>query len=291
MLKTNRTCLVAQAAQGKIQHPIANPSFPYRMEHDGNLVVVPTIGSITYDVRVGDNAFGLVGDHVEPCVSILNPDRTFNSALCLMSCIGNHARVLSGEAKGAVGRVTGIHGGCDHVIIDFPPEILEKMAIGDEILVRTYGQGLKLEDYPDIKIMSIDPDLFEQLGIREEGGQLAVPVAAVIPAHLMGAGLGENSAYTGDYDLMTADMSEICKYHLETLRFGDLVFLENCDNSYGRCFRNGAASIGVVIHGDCAPAGHGPGITTIMTTSVPGLKPIVTPAANLAHYFGIADKK
>lgn len=257
------------------------------MMADGSLVVVPTIGSITYNVRVGDPSFGLEGDHVEPGVSIVNDNPNFNAALCLLACIGNRARIISGEAKGSTGYVTGIHGGCDHVIIDFEPETLEKMVIGDEIQIKTYGQGLKLEDHPDIQLMSLDPELLDKLGITEDGPVINVPVTAVIPAHLMGSGIGCNSAFTGDYDLMTADMDEIKKYGLEKLRFGDLVFLDNCDNTYGRCFRNGAVSVGVVIHSDCAPAGHGPGITTIMTACSGNIRPIISEGANIASYLEI----
>ncbi len=60
------------------------------------------------------------------------------------------------------------------------------MVCDDKILVKGYGQGLALVDYPQVKIMSIDPELFGKLNIREENGKLVVPVAAVIPAYLMG---------------------------------------------------------------------------------------------------------
>ena len=49
-----------------------------------------------------------------------------NMALYTFSCVGNAARVASGEAKGARGFVTGHHGGGNHTIVDFPRAALEK---------------------------------------------------------------------------------------------------------------------------------------------------------------------
>ena len=43
-----------------------------------------------------------------------------------MSCIGNEAKVVSGAAKGKKGIITGKHGGCNHIIIDFPLKVMEK---------------------------------------------------------------------------------------------------------------------------------------------------------------------
>mgnify|MGYP000464808478 CR=1 FL=1 len=38
-------------------------------------------------------------------------------------------------------------------------EVLEEMDSNETILVKAYGQGLKLLDYPEIHMMNIDPDL------------------------------------------------------------------------------------------------------------------------------------
>ncbi|MCG4775145.1 DUF4438 domain-containing protein, partial [Lawsonibacter sp. DFI.5.51] len=80
-------------------------------------------------------------------------------ALMTFACIGNEAKVVSGEAKGAKGYVTGMHGGIEHVLVHFDEETLENLAIDDKIMVKAYGQGLKLEGFDDIHIMSIDPNL------------------------------------------------------------------------------------------------------------------------------------
>jgi hypothetical protein len=51
----------------------------------------------------GDRAFGWAGDHVEPGVSIANPDEKATSRSITCTCIGNVAEVMSGraEARGA----------------------------------------------------------------------------------------------------------------------------------------------------------------------------------------------
>lgn len=285
MLKTNIKKLVIQSVQGKIHHPLA--PYPYRISHEGEPRVLPATGGITYNVKVGDPAFGWEGDHIEPGVSIRNENSKENGALCLFSCIGNEARVITGDAKGAKGYVTGVHGGIDHVLIYFKEEDLEKMAIGDSILIKAYGQGLKLTDFPSIKVMNIDPDLFMKIGIKEENGKIKVPVTAVVPPYLMGSGIGASNAYSGDYDIMTADKDEIIKNGLDKLRFGDLVLLKDCDNTYGRGYLKGAVSIGVVVHSDCIKMGHGPGITTIMTCKEGLIEGVITEDANLANYLNI----
>lgn len=281
MLKNNRDKLVKQSLQGKIHHPLRGT---YRISHEGEPRILPATGGITYNVKVGDPAFGWVGDHVEPGVSIRNENTAENGALTTFACIGNEAKVVSGEAKGAKGYVTGVHGGIDHVMIYFEEEDLENMAIDDKILVKGYGQGLALENYPEVNIMSIDPSLFSKLGIKEENGKLTIPVAAKIPPYLMGSGIGSPSAYTGDYDIMTADKEEVEKYGIDKLKFGDIVLLQDCDNSFGRGYLKGAVSIGVVIHSDCIKMGHGPGITTIMTCKKDLISGVIKENANIGEY-------
>lgn len=94
-------------------------------------------------------------------------------------------------------------------MIYFDEETLEDLAIDDKILVKAYGQGLSIENHEDIAVMSIDPNLFWKLGITEKDGKLQVPVVAKVPAYLMGSGTGSSNAYSGDYDIMTADKEEI----------------------------------------------------------------------------------
>lgn len=280
-MKTNKTRLVMQSLQGKIHHPLGGN---YRITHEGQPQILPATGGITYNVKVGDPAFGWAGDHVEPGVSIRNEDTSENAALTTFACIGNTAKVVSGDAKGALGYVVGVHGGINHVMIAFEQDDLENMAIDDKILVKGHGQGMQLTDYPEISVMSIDPELFEKLNIKEENGELTIDVVAEVPAYLMGSGIGSPSAYTGDYDIMTADTEAIKEFGLDQLRFGDIVLLRDCDNSYGRGYLKGAVSIGVIMHSDCVKMGHGPGVSTIMTAKKALIKGNVNPDANIGKY-------
>lgn len=286
MLKTNIEKLVMQSVQGKIHHPTI-PASPYRISHEGMPTIVPATGGITYNVKVGDSAFGWVGDHVEPGVSIKNENNAENGALNTLSCIGNEARVTSGDAKGSRGIVTGTHGGIEHVLAYFHYEHLEKMAIDDHIQIKSWGQGLSLEDFPKIKIMNIDPNLFLKMNIEEKNGKLQVPIVAKVPAYLMGSGIGSASSYSGDYDIMTADIEEIKSLGLDKLRFGDIVLLQDCDNSYGRGYFKGAVSVGIIIHSDCIKMGHGPGVTTIMTCKEGLIEGVIDGNANITQYLGI----
>ncbi|WP_250675643.1 DUF4438 domain-containing protein [Paraclostridium ghonii] len=281
MLKTNKDKVVKWSVQGKIHHPLA---LSYRVTHEGKPVILPSTGGISYNVKIGDCVYGLAGDHVEPGVSIRNEDIRESNALMTFSCIGNEAKVVSGEAKGAKGYVTGMHGGIEHVLIHFDEETLEKLAIDDKIMVKAYGQGLKLEGFDDIHIMSIDPNLFEKIGIKEKGDKIQVPVVAKVPPYLMGSGIGSSNAYTGDYDIMTADFEEIKRLGLDKLKFGDLVLLEDCDNTYGRGYLKGAVSIGVIVHSDCVTLGHGPGVTTIMVSKNTTIEGIIDENANICNY-------
>lgn len=286
MVKTNIEKLVMQSVQGKIHHPTMS-SPPYRITHEGFPLILPATGGITYNIKVGDTAFGWAGDHVEPGVSIRNENTSENGALNTLSCIGNEAKVISGEAKGARGFVTGTHGGIEHVITYFHHEYLEKMAVDDVILVKAWGQGLSIEGFPEVKVLNVDPNMFLKMGIVEKDGKLEVPVTAKVPPYLMGSGIGSSSSYSGDYDIMTADTDEIERLGLNKLRFGDIVLLEDCDNSYGRGYLKDAVSIGVVIHSDCVKMGHGPGVTTIMTCKKSLIIGKLSENANIVNLLGI----
>jgi len=293
LIKTNRKQLVMQSIQGSIAPPVKSHGFA--VDYQGRPFILPGVGGITYNIKVGDPAFGWAGDHVEPGVSMAanldNRRDSKNSALNILACIGNKARVVSGDAKGALGTVTGTHGGIEHVLVDFADEDLEKMAIDDKILIKAYGQGLRFCDYPDVMAFNIDPDLLEKLGLVEKNGRLLVPVAAKIPGKLMGSGIGSSDVASGDYDITTQDQDEVKRLGLDRLKLGDLVALEDADNTYGRSYRNGAMSIGVVVHSDCLLAGHGPGVTTILTSVKPVLEPVVEAGANIAAYLGIGRSR
>ncbi|MEW6723850.1 MAG: DUF4438 domain-containing protein [Bacillota bacterium] len=284
-MRTNREKLVRISVEGEIAHPMAR--MPYRTGYDGVNRVHPGTGGITYNVRVGDLALGWEGDHVEPAVSTRNKDNDANGAYNTFACVGNEAVVISGDAKGARGVVTGTHGGIEHVIIDFQPEDMEKMSIGDKIRIQAYGQGLKLSDYPGIEVLNIDPDFLEKLGIKEVGGKLQVAVTVKVPAVAMGSGLGSSTAHRGDYDITTQDPATIKEYGLEKLRLGDIVAIMDASAFYGWSHRRGAVIIGIVVHSDSKISGHGPGVTTLLTCNHGEIVPVIDPKANIADILGL----
>jgi hypothetical protein len=286
MLKTNVEKLIKISVMGEIASPTIRSV--YNVSATGTPVVLPGVGGITYNLRVGDPACGWEADHVEPGVSVENKENdtrsgvAANTAFNVLSCVGNEAIVASGDGKGAKGVVTGKHGGIEHVLVDFPPETLEKLLPGDRILVKAYGVGLKLVDFPEIKLMNIDPRLLEALDPTPNYGKLEVPVAHIVPAAIMGSGLGANQVNSGDYDIQLFDPTVVAQYGLENLRLGDLVAIIDADNSFGRIYRQGAVSIGVVVHTNCVTAGHGPGVTTLMTSSSGNIIPKINMTANIA---------
>lgn len=282
MIRTNKERLVIQTVMGKIHHPTLQAGGAMKLCHDGSYIVSPSVGGITYNVKIGDSVYAMDCDHVEPGVSLRNSDDRENGAMNALACIGNTATVVSGEARGAKGIVTGFHGGIEHTLIYFSQDDLEKMLPNDSIVIRAHGQGMKLLDAPEIVCTGIDPTLLEKLDIKIVDGVMEIAVAAVVPAHLMGAGQGSGNAYSGDYDIMTADWQEVCKHNLDKLRYGDIVLLENCDNTFGRGYLTGAVSIGVVVHSDSTVMGHGPGVSTIFTCKKPLIQGKLDAKANLA---------
>ena len=287
MLRTNISHLVKISVVGEVASPIMGKS-PYRISADGHPLVLPGVGGITYNVRVGDLATGWEADHVEPGVSIKNKEKDerfpegANTALNVLSCVGNEVVVTTGDAKGDKGIVTGKHGGIEHVLVDFQPEVLEKLVIADKTIIKAFGVGLKLLDFPEVKIMNLAPRFLEAIPVKSTGDKLEIPVTHKIPATIMGSGLGANQTYSGDYDIQLFDENMRAKYGLDDLRLGDLVAIMDADHSYGRIYKEGAVSIGIVTHSDCVISGHGPGVTTFFTSSSGKIVPKINSKANIA---------
>ena len=289
-MKTNKDQVVIQSVQGIVHHPTAKGD-GYWVGYDGKGRISMSVGGITYNYRIGDSCMHIPGDHVEPGVSLTNPDAKEGLALMSLACIGNPAKIISGDAKGRCGFVTGKHGGINHVIIYFDEETLELLNINDRIAIKACGLGLQILDHQEIFVMNIDPALFEKLAIKEcDDGALEIGVTHIIPAYLMGSGLGETTMMNGDYDIMMQDHDTISALHLNTLRFGDLVYIEDHDNAYGPHYHKGSGSVGIIVHSDSFTSGHGPGVTIIMTAQNYRLKPVIDPSANLANLL-LSDKK
>lgn len=292
MIKLNIKQLVKTSVLGEIASPVFREL--YQVSHKGEALNLPSVGGIVYNVKVGDSVRDWIGDHIEPGASTINKEgkegrySSENTGYNVLSCIGNEARVISGEAKGDKGVVTGVHGGIEHVLIDFSDKTLEKLNHGDKIQVRAFGLGLSIVGHSEIKFFNLDPSLFNKIKpVFDKQKNLVVPVVAKIPPYLMGSGLGQRSVVSGDYDITMTDDKTIKKLGLDNLRFGDIVAIEDTDNSFGRCYKPGAVSIGVVVHSDCVLAGHGPGVATIITSAKGKIKPEINKNANIGYYLKI----
>jgi hypothetical protein len=287
MLRTNVEKLVKISVVGEVASPVFGRGV-YNISAQGTPLVLPGVGGITYNVRVGDSACGWEADHVEPGVSIENKENDprfgqgANIALNVLSCVGNEAVVVTGDAKGAKGVVTGKHGGIEHVLVDFQSETLEKLMLGDKVLVKAFGVGLKLLDYSEIKVMNMDARFLDALKPKAKGDRLEIPVTHIVPAAIMGSGLGANQTYSGDYDIQLFDEDARKEYRLDGLRLGDLVAILDADHSYGRIYKQGAVSVGIVVHTNCVTSGHGPGVTTLFTSSTGKIVPKIDAKANIA---------
>jgi hypothetical protein len=262
--------------------------------HDGVPRVLPGTGGIVLNRRIGDLCVGLAGDHIEPGVSLHNNGREVigprdgpNNALLTYACVGNLARVVSGPCSGKTGVVTGKHGGINHVMVDFPTEVLLRLQIGDRVQIVSHGMGLRLLDHPRITAMNCSPRLLRRWGLVEQDGRLHAPVTHLVPARLMGSGLGKNTAWRGDCDIQLTDRETRRRYRLGSLRFGDMVAIVGNDTRHGPSVRHARVTIGVIVHGDSTVSGHGPGVTALLTGPLSLLRPRLDGQANLAHIFGV----
>jgi hypothetical protein len=291
--RINQADLVIVSVAGQIAHPVGGTN-PYRIGQDGIPRVLPATGGIVLNHRIGDRCVGLAGDHIEPGVALHNNQREVvgprngpNQALLTYAAVGNRARVISGPCQGQQGLVTGKHGGVNHVLVDFPSAVLGRLQIGDRIQIHACGLGLSLLDYPEIQAFNCSPALLKRWGLREQDGALQVPVTHLVPAAIMGSGLGKNTVWRGDYDIQLFDPDIRQRYRLGSLRFGDLVAIIHGDARFGPSYRQGRITIGIIVHGDSTVSGHGPGVTVLLSGPAQRLRPVYDPQANLAVIFDL----
>lgn len=291
-VRTNAEKLVCVSVMGQIASPgfAGLPAVPYQLSSEGQPFLLPTYGGIVYNVSVGDSAYGWLADCIHPGISISLKDDNANRGLNLFACVGNTAVVMSGDAKGERGIVTGKSGRfSEHVIIHFSKAAREKMAIGDKIVVRSLGVGMELADHPGVMLKSCSPDLLGGLEVTSSSdGKLNVPVVAVVPPHLVGAGAGLTSE-GGSLHIQTTDKTALREAGLDTLRLGDVVALADTDSSWNHGYLRGAVGIGVIGQGDSPRSGYGPGVTLLMTSMTGGINPVVTPGVNVREIFGLGE--
>ncbi len=291
-LTLNTDKLVTVSVMGRIASPgfPGLPASPYLLSSEGEAFLLPMFGGIVYNVSVGDSAYGWLADTIHPGISIHLKDDRGNRGLNIYACVGNEAIVMTGDAKGERGIVTGKSGRfSEQVIIHFPKALREKMAIGDKIVVKARGVGMSLAEQPEIRFKSCSPELFEKLGATAgENGQVCVPISAIVPPHLVGAGAGLTSE-GGSLHIQTTDKAALAEHGLDTLRLGDIVAIKDTDSAWNHGFRRGAVSIGVIGQGDSPRNGYGPGMTVLMTSPAGNIEPVVTPNLNIKDLFGLED--
>ena len=260
---TNVNQLLTQILAGEVWPPLAD-RHGYRVDPDGRAFFLPGMGGVTLGVHVGDPATGHAGDHVEPGLSIRHRETSANYALQYLTCIGNRVEISSGPAKGAAGFVIGQHA---YVLVDMDGEEMRHVTTGDQVSVVAQGQGLRFEEHPDVVVKNVSPSLLDAMpGGTIADGRLEVHVSTVIPAEAVGAGAGMASEYANT-DLMGAyaGLGDDLSLGLEGLRVGDVVALVDQDHRFGRGYREGWTTIGVISTATCMLYGHGPGPSSILS--------------------------
>jgi len=281
-VETNADRLVTQVLSGEVWPALAD-RHAYRVDGDGRPFLLPGMGGVTLGTHLGDPATGLASDHLEPGLSVRHRDVGANYALQYLTCVGNVVTVVSGEAAGETGVVIGQHA---YVLVDAADGVLERTTVGDRVRVRACGQGLVLTDHPGVRVKNLSPEVLDRMpGGTTADGRLEIHVAVRVPAEAAGAGGGMASEYANT-DLMGAyaGLSEDLSLGLEGLRIGDVVVLQDQDHSWGRGYRPGWLTIGVISTGQCALFGHGPGPSTLMSGPAEAFALVDDAAANLAAY-------
>jgi hypothetical protein len=279
---TNAPALVHQTLTGEVWPPLGDRHV-YRTGPDGQAFALPGMGGMTLGVHCGNPATGYASDHLEPGASVRHRDPGANMALQFLACIGNAVRVEAGPAAGAVGHVIGQHA---YVLVDFGPPVAERVTTGDAVTVTAVGQGLVLPEHPAIVVKNCAPGLLAAMpGGTRPDGRLEVHVAARIPAEAVGAGAGMVSEYANT-DLMGAyaGLGDDLSLGLEGLRIGDLVAVADADHRFGRGYRPGFLTIGVISTGQCMLFGHGPGPSSLMSGPAEAFALVDDPDANLASW-------
>jgi hypothetical protein len=279
---TNVPSLVRQVLTGEVWPPLAD-RHGYRVGPDGQPFALPGMGGMTLGVHCGDPATGYASDHLEPGASVRHRDPGANMAVQFLTCVGNEVTVTSGPAAGATGHVIGQHA---YVLVDFPDDVTS-LTTGDAVSILAAGQGLRLDEHPEITVKNCSPGLIEAMpGGTTADGRLEVHVAARIPAEAIGAGVGMISEYANT-DLMGAyaGLGDDLSLGLESLRVGDIVALADQDHRYGRGYREGYVTIGVISTGQCLLFGHGPGPSSLLSGPASAFTLVDDQAANLASWY------
>jgi hypothetical protein len=174
-----------------------------------------------------------------------------------------------------------------YVLVDFTEAEAAELTTGDAVSIKAVGQGLRLTEHPSVVVKNCSPGLIAAMpGGTTDDGRLEVHVAARIPAEAIGAGVGMISEYANT-DLMGAyaGLGEDLSLGLESLRIGDIVAMPDQDHRFGRGYRPGYLTIGVISTGQCMLFGHGPGPSSLLSGPADAFHLVDDSAANLASWY------
>ncbi len=288
VVSTNADKLITIAVQGQIAP--AQPSTSYTTTWDGKPKMAIGIGGINYNLHLGDKIFGWAnGDRATVGVAATGlGEGGFATAWLHHTGIGNEVKVMTGSAKGEKGVIIGKFS--NMALLHFDTAALDKLAIGDTIQAKARSTGLAIDGFDDVHPHGVDPKLLDKMGLRNIDGKLEVPVVMEIPGEIAGQGSG-GSSLAGHWHVQTCYPPDIKKYHLDELRFGDLVLLKDIQTDYGKGFYRGGATLGVVVSGPSDISGLGIGVIPILSTRFGKLTARIEPTANVGHYLGIERRE
>ncbi len=290
MLKTNKDRLIETAVEGVVQ-PASGRGFSVTWDGTPKNSIGTT--SINYTATIGDPVYKWAdADHVEPDITIQGRDKPSagDCAIASLACIGNPAKVVSGDAKGSKGVFIGRHAGADDLVW-FPDDVKEKLTLDDRGQIRSKGMGLVIQGFEDVKVNKCSPGFLEKIGIEVKGGKLVVPVVAELPGYILGAGIGyDPNIETVDYDIQSTCPETNEEFNIAGLRLGDIIAINNHYDAWGRGRYEGSVTIGVIVHGWSDFAGHGPGVNPILAALPGKIETRSDPDSNIGYILGIREK-
>ncbi|HEX5407005.1 MAG TPA: DUF4438 domain-containing protein [Pseudonocardiaceae bacterium] len=236
-------------------------STPHRLDIDGKPYVPTGDGGIVLGVRLGDGVFATDADHAAPGACLVHRDQPARHALTSFACLGNPVTIRTGAAAGEHGVVLGKRGELGRVIACFAPEVLERLAPNDAVVVRGHGQGAELPGKHAVRMCNIAPGALALLPI-ETGDRVRVSVRATIPSSAIGNGVGR-PVEQWDLDIQV-DVETATAIGLADLALGDLVTVDDLDVRHNAGYRGGYRTVGIVVHGGSPQPGHGPGLMPIL---------------------------
>jgi hypothetical protein len=180
-----------------------------------------------------------------PAYSIRNPDERENGALTALPASAT-TRLSSAGTPGARAALwTGFHGRHEHTILYFDGQTLEKLLPGDRILIRGVRPGASARGFSRrYSARGLTRAFWRIWALLSGTADWSSRRCARTRASYRG-GTGHGLGAQRGLRYHDGRPRGALRHGLEKLRFGDVVLLENCDNTYGRGYLTGAVSVGL----------------------------------------------